>query len=86
MPDQITNPTFLLPFVQDPKARVITALYALPNGTSEMVTHPGVQDPEVRDPAHFADQRSRDFVVFSDPDLKNSLDDAGIDLISFRDL
>lgn len=58
----------------------------LPKGTSEIYCHPAYPDDLLRQFATYVEPRRDEVDVLTSEDLKRTIQDAGIELISFRDL
>lgn len=68
-------------------ARLLHAIERLPQGTTELMCHPGVHDDELdRQPTRLKAQRQRELEALTDPAVAQAIRRAGIQLISFRDL
>jgi hopanoid biosynthesis associated protein HpnK len=62
-------------------------LAALPDGTSELMCHPGYADNELEElPTRLVEQRETELRTLTQPDLKEHLTTGGICLISFREI
>lgn len=55
-------------------------------GTSEIMCHPGYDDPEIRNRTPYIKQRAEELKALTDPRLKELIKKEKIELISFRDL
>ena len=58
----------------------------LPEGTSEMVCHPGYPDDLLRKYAKYADERRLELDILTSEEIKNAITDKGIEIISFHEL
>jgi hopanoid biosynthesis associated protein HpnK len=69
-------------------ARAIVAMLAdLPEGTSELMCHPGVCDAALdRAPTRLKRERELEMAALIDPAVRRAIDRAGIRLISYREL
>jgi len=56
---------------------------SLPEGTHELMCHPGYSDPELRRDSGYADTRDRELRVLCDPAAREAVRAAGIELIHF---
>jgi len=61
-------------------------LWQLPDGTSELMCHPGHADEPLRRGSSYAAEREREVEVLADPALFAFLEELGIELISFDEL
>jgi predicted glycoside hydrolase/deacetylase ChbG (UPF0249 family) len=58
----------------------------LPNGTTEMMCHPGYSDDELRRESGYADERERELRVLCDPGARAAVEAAGVRLVQFGEL
>lgn len=58
----------------------------LPDGTNEVVCHPGHVDDTLRRYATYVDQRPRELAILTSPELREAVAANGVELISFHDL
>jgi len=58
----------------------------LPEGTSELMCHPGRADEELLAGSSYAKEREREIALLCDPELRTVLAEAGVRLIGFREL
>lgn len=58
-------------------------LAALPDGTSELMCHPGYSDAELARGSTYAAERDREVEILSAPDLRGILGRLGIELVPF---
>jgi predicted glycoside hydrolase/deacetylase ChbG (UPF0249 family) len=73
--------------VQDEWRRLVAQLAKLPaHQIVEVSCHPGYVDDELRGYARYADGRQEEIAVLTSRQLKTALAQAGIKLVSFRDL
>ena len=64
-----------------------TTLDRIPSGlVSELVTHPGVQSPELEASYDWGFDWDRETAALTDPSLRASLEDAGFRLTTFAEL
>jgi predicted glycoside hydrolase/deacetylase ChbG (UPF0249 family) len=61
-------------------------LTSLPQGTSELMTHPGLVDDQLRAESSYYAQREDELAVLTNPQVLASLDQLGIKLITFAEL
>jgi len=62
------------------------ALTSLPDGTWELVSHPGYADQDLRSArTRLVESRERERDLLTSPELREFLDQQGIRVISFRD-
>jgi predicted glycoside hydrolase/deacetylase ChbG (UPF0249 family) len=61
-------------------------LEALPEGTSELMCHPGRADAELRRSSTYADERDLEVAVLCDPKIREIVRRRGIALRGFGDL
>lgn len=59
---------------------------ALPPGTTELMCHPAVVDEELRSSSGYADERTRELEVLTDPVVRRAIESAGIRLLHFGQL
>jgi|WetSurMetagenome_2_1015567.scaffolds.fasta_scaffold818368_2 predicted glycoside hydrolase/deacetylase ChbG (UPF0249 family) len=62
------------------------ALATLPVGVSELMTHPGLIDDELRQRSSHADLRVAELAALIDPSARAAIDRPGIELVSFAAL
>jgi len=66
---------------------VLRVLNALPEGTSELMCHPGVCDDELeRTETRLKHQREVELAGLLDPAVRNAAQRQGIELVSYRAL
>jgi predicted glycoside hydrolase/deacetylase ChbG (UPF0249 family) len=65
--------------------RLIGIIERLPDGTTELMCHPGDVDEELRS-SSYADERPLEVKALTDPAVRRAIQDGGVSLISFRDL
>jgi predicted glycoside hydrolase/deacetylase ChbG (UPF0249 family) len=58
----------------------------LPDGTTEIMCHPGYTDAVFADESVYNKQRDRELEILTDPSIKEAIEVNGIQLISFADL
>lgn len=62
-------------------------LNTLPQGTTELMTHPGYADAALaRTPTRLLKQRERELAALINPVAKNAITENGVNLISYREL
>jgi predicted glycoside hydrolase/deacetylase ChbG (UPF0249 family) len=60
---------------------------ALPQGTSELMCHPGVCDDDLRQlPTHLQSEREDELCALTDPSVRRAADERGIRLIGFSEI
>jgi len=60
---------------------------ALPEGTSELVCHPGINDADLeRQSTRLRAQRETEMAALTSPDVKQEIVERGVQLISYREL
>jgi len=60
---------------------------SLPDGISELMCHPGYVDAELtRTPTRLGVQRERELELLTGPEVRRLLENAGVELVSYRDL
>jgi len=64
--------------------RFLDVLARLPEGTAEVMVHPGHREPGGKN--FSSEDRQRELDILTDPEARKAIDGYGIDLISFRDL
>lgn len=65
---------------------LIGILRSLPEGTTEIMCHPAVVDPELRSGSSYAEPRARELGVLTDRRVRRALEQAGIRLVHFGEL
>lgn len=65
--------------------RLVDIIRALPDGTTELMCHPGEVDDELLT-SSYARERPLEIAALASPDVKRAIDEAGVSLINFRDL
>ncbi len=67
--------------------RLVQAVERLPQGTTELMCHPGVYDDELeRKRTRLKRERQQELDALTDPEVARAIRRAGIQLISFREL
>jgi len=66
--------------------RLLTWLRNLPDGTSELMCHPGYVDEELRGRSMLLDHRVRELETLTDPAVRDAVKENGIVLIDYRSL
>ncbi len=61
---------------------LLTLLRNLPEGTSEIMCHPGFADQELRSKSSFVIEREREFKLFSQPAWRVLINKEGVDLVN----
>lgn len=69
-------------------ARTLAALIrALPEGSTEFMCHPGLCGPELRAaPTRLKESRERELQALTSPEVRAALQEAGVQLATYRDL
>ena len=65
---------------------LLKAINSLPNGTSELMCHPGYVDQAFVNESVYNRQRERELVILTDPSIREALQANNIELITFSDL
>src|SRR5512135_1612901 len=65
---------------------LLKMLEQLPDGVTELMTHPCLVDDELRAGSTYAVQREKELAVLSDPKVKARIQELGIELITFASL
>jgi predicted glycoside hydrolase/deacetylase ChbG (UPF0249 family) len=68
------------------KENLLSILENVPEGTSEIMCHPGHVDEAFAQESIYNFQREREFAILTDPEIKQSIESQGIQLINFADL
>jgi hypothetical protein len=68
------------------KALLLETLASLPEGVTEIMSHPGYADTGLISGSSYARQRVMELSVLTNPDVKDYIASANIELISFGDL
>ncbi len=71
---------------QATRQELIAILDRLPEGTFELMCHPGHVDAALLAGSTYARQREAELAILTDPSLKEAVEARGIELISYRDL
>ena len=58
-------------------------LLNVPNGTTELMCHPGHVDPELLESSSYAKEREKELAILCDPSLREVVEKNGIELIGF---
>jgi len=61
-------------------------LRGLPEGTTEMMTHPGLADETLRAESTYALQREKELALLCDPAIRRAITDLGIELVTFSSI
>jgi predicted glycoside hydrolase/deacetylase ChbG (UPF0249 family) len=68
-------------------AELATLIRNLPDGTTELMTHPGVCSAELRAAqTRLKESREAELKALTSPEVRAALADCGVELVSFRDL
>ena len=62
---------------------LLEVLAALPAGTTELMCHPGVSDPELEAASSYATPRERELALLTDPEVTAAVARLGIELVHF---
>jgi predicted glycoside hydrolase/deacetylase ChbG (UPF0249 family) len=68
------------------KENLLTIIHNVPEGTSEIMCHPGFVDEAFAHESVYNFQRERELKILTDPAIKEAIGSQGIRLISFADL
>ncbi len=86
MPTSKVSPSRMIPSLANEKEQLIQCLSNLPQGVSELIFHPGHPDSAVEEESSHQNARERDRILVTDPDVIRCVEDANVNLISYRDL
>jgi predicted glycoside hydrolase/deacetylase ChbG (UPF0249 family) len=65
---------------------LLSLLQGLPEGISEMMTHPGLADETLRAQSTYSVQRERELSLLSDPAVRRTITDLSIELVTFSSI
>jgi predicted glycoside hydrolase/deacetylase ChbG (UPF0249 family) len=65
---------------------LLSVLESLPEGTTELMTHPGLVDDQLKVESNYNVQREQEVAVLTDPQISARLTELDIQLITFADL
>jgi predicted glycoside hydrolase/deacetylase ChbG (UPF0249 family) len=65
---------------------LIKIIRNLPQGVSELMTHPGYSSVKLKRVSSLSDQRERELAILISPEIKRVIEEEGIKLISWRDV
>ncbi len=65
---------------------LLRLLEELPDGTTELMTHPGLLDDKLKTSSTYNVQREKELAVLTDAEVKARVQDLGIELITFGQL
>ncbi len=85
----VRGPDRLLFFAGDDCLRLpylLDLLQRLPEGTSELMVHPGLADETLRAQSSYAEQRERELVLLCNPALRRAIAALEIELVTFASL
>lgn len=68
------------------RADLLTIIDAVPDGTSEIMCHPGHVDEAFANESIYNFQRERELSILTEPAIKQAIESHGIQLINFSDL
>jgi len=68
------------------RRRLEALIRRIPEGTWELVTHPGYNDPALRPLSLLTASRATELALLTSPDTRTLLQQCGVELISYRDL
>ncbi len=71
-------------FEKDALTRLLTDLRCLPEGTTEIMCHPGYADAELRRKSSWVEVRERELAALTDPMVRATVGAAGITLVNYR--
>jgi len=66
--------------------KLLDIIQALPDGTTEIMCHPGYTDDAFARESVYNDQRDRELKILTDPAIKEAMQAQGIQLITFAEL
>jgi chitin disaccharide deacetylase len=66
--------------------KLMDIIRSLPEGTTEIMCHPGYTDDAFARESVYNDQRDRELNILTDPSVKEAVQASGIELITFADL
>jgi predicted glycoside hydrolase/deacetylase ChbG (UPF0249 family) len=66
--------------------KMMDIINALPDGTTEIMCHPGYTDDAFAKESAYNNQRDRELAILTDPSVREAIRAKGIDLITFADL
>lgn len=66
--------------------RLLQFIETLPEGVTELMTHPGVADEQLRAESAYGTQREAELAALTDPRVLARIQQCGVDLITFADL
>jgi len=80
--------TFFVNFYDETatKEELLAILRNLPEGTSEIMCHPGHVDEAFAQESVYNFQRERELTILTDPSIKETIQSSAIELITFADL
>ncbi len=91
-PDQKFNPSrpdrFVVDFYDERATHeeLMNVINSLPDGTTEIMCHPGYTDDAFAKKSVYNDQRDRELKILTDPSIKEAIQANGIQLITFAEL
>jgi predicted glycoside hydrolase/deacetylase ChbG (UPF0249 family) len=62
---------------------LLSIINALPDGTTELMTHPGLVDPQLLAESTYAAKREEELALLCDPEVRARIDALGIELVTF---
>jgi predicted glycoside hydrolase/deacetylase ChbG (UPF0249 family) len=65
---------------------LLNIIYNLPDGTSEIMCHPGYIDNVFARESVYNEQRERELKILTDPSIKEATQSKGINLITFAEI
>jgi predicted glycoside hydrolase/deacetylase ChbG (UPF0249 family) len=68
------------------RRRLEALICRIPEGTWELVTHPGYNDPDLRPLSALTASRATELALLTSPDTRTLLQQCGVELISYRGL
>ena len=71
---------------QATSAHLLQLLSSLPDGRSELMTHPGLADDDLKSSSSYNVQREQEVAALCDPQVLARVNELGIQLITFSDL
>ncbi|HEX5807302.1 MAG TPA: ChbG/HpnK family deacetylase [Anaerolineales bacterium] len=67
-------------------ANLLNIIHNLPDGTSELMCHPGYVNDSFANESIYNRQRERELTILTDPSIRAAVEASGIELITFADL
>jgi chitin disaccharide deacetylase len=79
---------FVVDFYDERATReeLLNIIHNLPDGTTEIMCHPGYTDDAFAKESVYSDQRDRELIILTDPSIKEAVHANAVQLITFADL